>query len=90
MDETSPAHRDANGTPLEYDGILSDHASKEDPDDIKKNERKNGYITKNEMLGKFEKAQVDMREKLQSALDMRTEYLKKEEEKKKKNTQGIK
>ena len=84
MDETSPAHRDANGTPLVYEGIASDHESKEDPDDIKENDGKNGYITVKDMNGRFKKAEADMQMVLQSALQQRTDYLKKEEEKKKK------
>ena len=84
MDETSPAHRDANGTPLVYEGIASDHGSKEDPDDIKENDGKNGYITVKDMNGRFKKAEADMQMVLQSALQQRTDYLKKEEEKKKK------
>jgi uncharacterized protein YdeI (BOF family) len=85
MDETSPAHRDANGTPLVYEGITSDHASKEDPDDIKKNDGKNGYITTKEMNDKFKQAESAMESTLKNALQQRADYLKKEEEKKKKN-----
>jgi hypothetical protein len=85
MEETSPAHRDANGTPLVYEGITSDHGSKEDPVDIKKNDGKNGYITTKEMNDKFKKAESDMESTLKGALQQRADYLKKEVEKKKKN-----
>lgn len=85
MDETSPAHRDADGTPLVYEGVTSDHGSKEDPDDIKENNGKDGYITVKDMNSRFKKAEESMQAILKSALQQRSDYLKKEEEKKKKN-----
>jgi len=81
MDETSPAHRDQNGTPLEYNGPLSDHGSKEDPDDIEKNDGQNGYITVKGMNEKFKKAEIDMQAIMKDALKQREEYVKEREKK---------
>ncbi len=82
MNETCPAHRDADGNPLEYDGIFSLHGDKEDPDIITKHDGRSGYITVNEMNKKFKKAETDIQTTLNNALQQRAEYLKKQEEKK--------
>jgi len=75
MDETSPAHRNENGDPLVYN-IISDHNSKEDPDDIKKHNGADGYITAKRMNEKLAEARLEVQAKLQEALKKRADYLK--------------
>ncbi|MFI0490011.1 hypothetical protein [Flavobacterium sp.] len=66
-------------------GVTSDHGRKEDPDDIKKNDGKGGYITTKDMNNRFKKAESAIETTVKGALQQRADYLKKEEEKKKNN-----
>lgn len=87
MDITSPAHRDKDGKPLVYDGILSDHSAKENPNKIEKNNGKNGYITVDEMKARKSSAQIAIKAKYAEAVQKREEYLK-EQSKASNDTKG--
>ena len=84
-DETCPTHRDENGTPLEFNGLFSGHLSKENPDNIKKNNGKNGYITLKDRDIRYNKTELRMQATLKSALKQRADYLKTQEKQKKKD-----
>lgn len=80
-DETCPSHRDENGNPQEYNKPF-DHAAKESPDKITKNDGKNGYISVKELAKRYKKAEIEMQKLTNSALKQRAEYIKVQEERK--------
>jgi hypothetical protein len=80
MDITSPAHRDKNGNPMVYEGITSDHASKEDPIDIIKNNGDKGYITEIDMKQRIQNSVDLVRQKIEESLQKRNQNI--EDEKK--------
>jgi len=87
MDKTSPAHRDKDGRPLEYNiWKFQAHNDKEDPDQIKKNDGKNGFITIKDMQQRFSRATDQMQAIVGIALVLR-EFHVKEEKRKLKETQ---
>ena len=86
-DETCPSHRDENGNPQEYNPPFyspydSNHGNKENPDKIKENNGKNGYISTKELAKRYKKAEVEMQKLMNSALKQRAEYIQAQEERK--------
>jgi RHS repeat-associated protein len=82
MDKTSPAHRDENGRPLEYEIThWQAHNDKEDPDEIKKNDGKNGFITVEDMKKRFSNATQQMQVIVGIALILRDQHVKAEQQK---------
>jgi RHS repeat-associated protein len=92
MDITSPAHRDENGIPQEYDFLRGgwDHHQKEDPDWIKANDGKHGFITVGGMKMRWEFAQANMFAVMDMALAQRKKYLSDTKKKNENNEQRAK
>jgi|GEM_PF-1900679 len=84
MDETCPAHRDQDGSPLKYVGFISRHGDLENPDKIDKHDGKDGYITKKEREKRYNEAIKNMRKLVDSSLKKRKE---KEDEEQKESHQ---